>query len=80
MDENFSPSWVSCLNEPMMFWVSKYICPGFMVVPRKSWPFGNEWHSIDGGNSKIIYCLELVKGKDEPREKPCPQYIEKEKT
>ena len=35
MGENFSPSWISCLDESMMFWVSKYTCPGFMVVPRK---------------------------------------------
>eukprot|EP00957_Ditylum_brightwellii_P144384 10999197-Ditylum_brightwellii.AAC.1 len=51
-----------------------------MVVPRKPLPFGNKWHSIACGNSRIIYHLELVEGKDEPRKKPRPQYIEKGKT
>eukprot|EP00957_Ditylum_brightwellii_P029111 2200272-Ditylum_brightwellii.AAC.1 len=70
MDKHFSPSWVSCLDESMMFWVSKYTCPGIIVVPRKPWPFGNEWHSIACGNRKIIHPLELVEGKDKPKEKP----------
>eukprot|EP00957_Ditylum_brightwellii_P060547 4597413-Ditylum_brightwellii.AAC.1 len=51
-----------------------------MVVPRKPWPFGDEWHSIACDNSRIIYRLKKDEGKDEPREKPCPRYIEKGKT
>jgi hypothetical protein len=39
-----------------------------MFVPRKPWPFGNEYHTIACGVSKILYNLELVEGKDEPKE------------
>jgi hypothetical protein len=41
-----------------------------MFVPRKPHPMGNEYHSICCGESGIMYAIELVEGKDEPREKP----------
>ncbi len=52
----------------MSKWVGKFTCPGFMCVPRKHWPLGNEYHTISCGRSGILYSLEIVEGKDEPKE------------
>lgn len=68
MSENFTPGWASCLDESMMEWTNQYTCPGFMFVPRKPHPFGNEWHSICCGVSGIMFAVELVEGKDSPPE------------
>ena len=46
---NFSPSWINCIDESMSKWVNEYTCPGFMFVPRKPWPFGNEYEMIVRG-------------------------------
>ncbi len=43
--ENYHPSWLNCLDESMSLWLNKF-CPGYMCVPRKPHPFGNEYHSI----------------------------------
>ena len=64
MSLNFSPSWVSCLDESMSQWRNRYTCPGFMFVPRKPWPFGNEYHTVCCGQSRIMWGLELVEGQD----------------
>ena len=48
--ENYTPSWLSCLDESMNSWLDKY-CPGFMTVPRKPHPLGNEYHSIADGDA-----------------------------
>ena len=70
----FTPSYISCLDESMSFWSSKYTCPGFMFVPRKPWPFGNEYHTICCALSGVMYQLEIVEGKDRPREMGKPEY------
>ena len=41
--------WLSCLDESMNSWLNKF-CPGFMSLPRKPHPFGNEYHSIADGD------------------------------
>lgn len=64
----FSPSWISCLDESMSKWVGKYTCPGYMCVPRKPWPLGNEYHTIACGTSGVLYQLEIVEGKDTPKQ------------
>ena len=46
MTEQFTPSWLSCLDESMSPWTNKYSCPGWIFVPRKPWPFGNEYHMV----------------------------------
>jgi len=66
MAENFTPSWVCCLDESMSKWLGEYTCPGFMVVPRKGWPFGNEWHTICCSQSGVLFAVEIVEGKDQP--------------
>ena len=41
-------------------------CPGFMVVPCKPHPFGNQYHTIaDGdGGKPFMFWIKLVEGKD----------------
>jgi Transposase IS4 len=69
MAANFSPGWVTCLDESMMTWTNQFTCPGFMLVPRKPHPFGNEWHSICDGITGIMFAVEIVEGKDAPPER-----------
>ena len=68
MQKNYCPSWLNCLDESMNTWLDKY-CPGFMCVPRKPHPFGNEYHSIaDGdGGKPIMWRVKLQEGKDRPK-------------
>jgi len=80
MDNAFAASWISCIDESMSKWVSQYTCPGFMVVPQKPWLFENEYHSISCGKSNVIYRLDLVEGKDTPRQHPRKKYSEHGKT
>ena len=35
-----------------------------MYVPRKPWPFGNEYHDAGCADSDIIWALDLRGGKD----------------
>jgi hypothetical protein len=74
MLEQFMPGWISCLDESMSKWLNRYTCPGFMVVPRKPWPIGNEYHTIACGVSGILYAMEIVEGADEPRQRPRKEF------
>ena len=74
MKECFIPGWVSCLDESMSIWTSKWTCPGFMYVPRKPHEMGNEYHSICCGVCEIMFGIELVEGKDTPRERAKPKF------
>lgn len=80
MKMKFFPSWISCLDESMSKWVGKYSCPGFMCVPRKPWPLGNEYHTIACGTSGVLYQMELVEGRDTPKRAPPKEYSEMGKT
>ena len=79
MDEHFASSWISVLDESMSKWLNEYTCPGFMCVPRKPWPLGNEWHSICCAKSGVMYRVELVEGKDRPIELGPKKFEEKGK-
>jgi hypothetical protein len=70
MAEIFTPSWVSCLDESMSPWNNRWTCPGWMFVPRKPHPFGNEYHSICCAETMIMYGIEIVEGADTPPQKP----------
>ena len=70
MREVFSPSWAVCLDESMSIWFNKWTCPGWVFCPRKPHPFGNEYHSICCGTSGIMFGIEMVEGKDHPKEIP----------
>jgi hypothetical protein len=65
----YVPSWLNCLDESMNSWLDKF-CPGFMSVPRKPHPLGNEYHSIaDGDDGKaIMWRIKLQEGKDRPKD------------
>ena len=67
--EEYIPSWLNCLDESMNSWLDKF-CPGFMSVPRKPHPLGNEYHSIaDGDYGKpVIWRIKLQEGKDHPKD------------
>ena len=66
MEDQFDPSWINCLDESMMEWLSMFTCPGFMCVGRKPHPFGNERHTICCALSTIMWHAEIVEGKDRP--------------
>ena len=63
MASNFIPSWINCVDESMSKWVNEYTCPGFMFVPRKPWPFGNEYHDACCASSDIIWAVDLCEWK-----------------
>ena len=39
-----------------------------MIVPKKTQPFGNEFHSICCCTCGVIFRVEMVEGKDRPKE------------
>ena len=80
MATNFVPSWINCINESMSKWLNEYTCPGFMFVPHKPWPFGNEYHDTGCANSNIIWSLELCEGKDRPLQLNNKQFDDLRKT
>ena len=51
-----------------------------MFVPRKPWPFGNEYHSICCSLLGNMYVIEIVEGKDTPMGHPAKNYAEHGKT
>ncbi len=67
MTNAFRPSWISCLDESMSPWTNPFSCPGYMYVPRKPHPYGNEYHTVCCGRSRILWGIEMVEGKDAPR-------------
>ena len=46
MKDVFVCGYLSCLDESMSAWTNQYSCPGWMFVPRKPHPMGNEYHTI----------------------------------
>eukprot|EP00957_Ditylum_brightwellii_P198428 15121654-Ditylum_brightwellii.AAC.1 len=66
----FLLAWVSYLDDPILMWASKWTCPGWMFVPRKPHPMVNEYHTIVGGESSIVYTMEMLEGQDRLKEGP----------
>lgn len=62
----------------MVIWTNSF-APGWIFVKRKPHPMGNEYHCIACGQTKIIFWIELVEGKDHPPEIPIP-FVEQGKT
>ncbi|KAL7549033.1 hypothetical protein ACHAWF_012294, partial [Thalassiosira exigua] len=58
----------------MSIWHNRWTCPGWVFCPRKPHPFGNEYHSAYCGITGIMFVIELVEGKDRPRELGVPGY------
>lgn len=66
----FKPGFITFLDEIMFIWFNKWTCPGWMCVPPKPHPFGNEWHDINCGLCKIIFSVELSEGRYHPKDLP----------
>ena len=64
MRNKFSPSWISCLDESMGKWISKFSYPGFCCVLHQLWPLGNEYHTIACDMSGILYYVDLTEGRN----------------
>ena len=62
------PGWANCLDLSMSIWMNKFSCPGFMFVPRKLWPFGNEYHMDCCCATGITWGIDLMEGKDHPHQ------------
>ena len=80
MKEQYAPSDRSTLDESMKKWVNQFTCPGFMVVPHKPWPFGNDYISICDYDPYVMYQVEMVEGKDRPPELGVREFDEMGKT
>jgi hypothetical protein len=67
-EQEYTPSWLNCVDESMNSWLNKF-CPGFMTLPRKPHPFGNEYHLIADGNDGrfIMWRIKVIEGKDCPK-------------
>ena len=67
--ENYTPSWISCLDELMNSFLDKFL-PGFMSVPRKPQPLGNEYYIIEYGDEgcPVMYRIKTQEGKDRPKD------------
>ena len=70
--ENYTPSWISCLDESMDSFLDK-LCPGLTIVPRKPHPLGNDYHIIaDGGEGcPLMYWIKIQEGKDSQKDANC---------
>ena len=60
----------------MSIWTSRWTCPGFMFVPRKPHPVGNEYHKIADGICGILFGMEIFEGKEKPKERRKYKYHE----
>ena len=67
MSKVFCPAWIVCVDESMVVFYNKYAL-GWIVVKRKPHPMGNEYHTTACCQSKVIFWIELVQGKDAPKE------------
>ena len=67
MTEVFIASWLVCIDESMVVFYNKY-APGWIAVKRKPHLLGNEYHTTACCLTKIIFWIELVEGKDTPKE------------
>ena len=70
MAENSNPSWVSYLYKSMSMWFIRCTYHGWMFVLSKYHPFDYKYHTIACGKSGILYAIEIVEGKDHPKELP----------
>ena len=77
--QEYVPSYLSCLDESVSEWLNQY-GPGWMFIPRKPHPYGNEYHTIADAETTIIYRMECVEGKDRPPELGPQEHDDKGKT
>ena len=46
MQKIFTPGWVSCLDESISVWTNKWAYPGYIFIPKKPYPMGNEYYLV----------------------------------
>ena len=63
MKDTFCPSWIICLDEPMVVFTNLY-APGWVAIKWKPHPFGNKYHTISCGLLVILFGIKLVEAKD----------------
>ena len=80
MGQIFVPGWLNCLDESMSSWSNRYTCPGWLFVPQKPHPFGNEYRTVCCGTCGILWNLKLVEGNSAPVLAPPKNFLEKRKT
>lgn len=80
MWHTFHCGWVACLDESMPIWMNQLTCPGWMVMPRKPHPFGNEYITICCGLCGVLFHMEMVEGRHRPTSMPPLEYSEMGKT
>ena len=66
----FHCSWVVCLDKSTSLWLNWWTCLGWIFIPRKAWSMGNKYHAMWCGESSIMFVIDLVEGKDWPKELP----------
>ena len=64
----------------MAICTSRWTCPGFMFVPHKPHPVGNEYHTILDVICGSLFGMEIVEGKEKPKEIGKYKYHEYGKT
>ena len=69
MTDKFSSSWIVCVDESMVTFLNPY-APGWVFVKRKPLPVGNKYRTAACANTKVLYCVEIIEGKDIPTEVP----------
>ena len=55
MPDIFLSGLLSCLDGSISIWTSRWTCQGFMFVPRKPLPVGNEYYTISDGLCGILF-------------------------
>ena len=75
MEDEFSPSWVSALDESMMECINKY-CPGFMCVGRNITILEMNVIQSVVHLTRFLFRALTVKVKDQPEEQRQKKYSE----
>ena len=66
----FNLSWVIFLEYSMIIWFTRWNFPGWILVTRKTYPFGKKFHTISFDKCEILYDMEIVDVKDNFKELP----------
>ena len=57
-----------CLDKSMSIWHRIWTCLGWIFFPQKPYQFGNYWYTSCCSLSGILFVVELVEGKSNPRQ------------
>ena len=69
----FTPGDKLTIDESMIKWLSRYLCPGWVKVGRKPDSMGHELKTLADSTSRVLFQFELQEGKDLDNAK---QYVE----